>query len=238
MAELSIRFTGSHLKPEQVSARELGNLIASVEDMVASIILQDAKEEQKRDDVRIGLKALTTESIGLQYVIPDNNPQYQHALGSVVYVFQKEDFRRMPRTGLRPARRIVRFLKKHRCEAQVKATNGRLFAEFTITERTKIIKSVDVIGKTTLYGVVDRVGGKETKARFETVQGQRLNCKVASRDLARQLGERLYTKVGLQGTAKWFGDTMELHDFIIEALTNGWIGPFNRSAGQLNRCLG
>lgn len=238
MTELSIRFTGSHLKPEYVSARELGNLIASVEDMVASIVLHDTEKEQKRIDVVVGLKALISESIGLQYTISDDKPQYQQAVIAVVHAFREEDFRRIPRTGLEPARRIVRFLKKHRCKAEVKANNGRPLAEFTITERTKITKPVDVTGKTTLYGVVDRVGGKETRACFETVQGQRLNCKVASRDLARQLGKCLYTEVGLQGTAKWFGDTMELHDFIIEALLDYEPTPLPTAFSELSEVIG
>lgn len=66
-------------------------------------------------------------------------------------------------------------------------------------------------GSTTLYGVLERVGGVEPKAALRTSSG--LVSITLDRDFARKLAPRLYERIGLSGMAIWNVDTWQILDF-------------------------
>ena len=53
---------------------------------------------------------------------------------------------------------------------------------------------------------------------FETVDGQTVYCTIENEQLARELGERLYTWVSVKGRAKWDARSLELEDFTVIAV--------------------
>lgn len=78
-------------------------------------------------------------------------------------------------------------------------------------------------GKTTLYGTLIGVGGvNPPRARLRLLNGNLVNCNITERNniqVARQLGERLYSEVGVYGTARWDLRDMSLNYFQIERIT-------------------
>jgi hypothetical protein len=109
--------------------------------------------------------------------------------------------------------------------ADLFATLEKLIAhQNTLLEiRIVINNSSDTLGiqgKTTLYGEVISIGGAETPhIVLRQLDGTLGYFQVANLGLAQKLGERIYTRVGVYGTATWDVNTSNLLDFSIEELT-------------------
>src|SRR5262245_5066996 len=78
----------------------------------------------------------------------------------------------------------------------------------------------EIEGHTTLYGTLIAIGGiNPPSARLVLLNGARLNCNVTERDnliVARQLGKRLYSEVGVKGEARWDLQDMSISFFRID----------------------
>lgn len=91
--------------------------------------------------------------------------------------------------------------------------------------RLALVQSKDVTPdggthQTVIYGRVVRVGGTEPRVMFEAASGKTLFCRVKDEDLARRIGERLYTWVGFEGVAVLDSDSLETVEFRVEKLTD------------------
>lgn len=68
-------------------------------------------------------------------------------------------------------------------------------------------------GITTLYGTVERVGGKtKSTVHVRLSESQKVIVEV-DEDTARDLATDLYDEIGLRGEATWFVDTGEIDSF-------------------------
>lgn len=67
-------------------------------------------------------------------------------------------------------------------------------------------------GMTTLYGRVERVGGKEPKVHVRTRDNETVIISL-EQEQARQLANQLYEMVGLRGEAEWFVETGQIDSF-------------------------
>jgi len=75
-------------------------------------------------------------------------------------------------------------------------------------------------GKTTLCGVCQRVGGVRKKtAHIRLLSGEIKAVQLKSRELAQQLGIRLYQMVGLEGEGIWNSETLDLQEFRADSLS-------------------
>jgi hypothetical protein len=74
----------------------------------------------------------------------------------------------------------------------------------------EVVSPVRICGETTVYGILDRVGGVSPAARLRLYDGEYLTVYLQSAEMARQLAQRLYEDVGFLGTATW-----ELPDMIL-----------------------
>ncbi len=72
-----------------------------------------------------------------------------------------------------------------------------------------------IIGETTIYGKIIRVGGISPKIMIETLQGDTIFCDVSER-IAKQLAQKLYCIISLNGTATWSPGDLKLKKFKIK----------------------
>lgn len=89
-------------------------------------------------------------------------------------------------------------------------------------------------GTTTLYGEVLRVGGDTPKVRIRPLAGDAaIGCNLPPGDrglaIARELGGRLYTTVGVRGVAQWDPATWTIQAFTIEDVTPYREAPLRES---------
>ena len=212
---IGIRLIG--MKPEDLRAGELARIIIQFEDMIASTVKRDRPQITK-DELIVGLVHIENKSIGLEFStkLPELAlPAYY----SITDAVKTENYLDLPGETLKHLREFHSFLKNKNCEAELFSRNGKTNLKAVLYPKTIIPEHPRIIGEVIIYGRIVRVGGEDPRVMFEIPNGKSLFCRVKGEDLARQLGERLYTWVGLRGIATFDSDTLEIMDFKVEALT-------------------
>ncbi len=216
---IEFKFTGEGIKPENVKASEVADVLKSVEDVIEASIFQDHPEIDK-GQVIISLVNIKSESLGLQFRSP--LPEYaQNAFRVLGHAVSSETTISLPPKSRSALSNIVRFTRNKKCTTDlIIASNGhRREVLATITPDTKIGKLPFLKGETTIYAKVFRTGGKEPRVEIETVDGQTLFCD-APLEITKLLGTKLYEVVGLIGVAEWDTELNNIEQFSIKDVTN------------------
>jgi hypothetical protein len=89
----------------------------------------------------------------------------------------------------------------------------------TILPSREILRPGAVSGRTTMYGKLDRVGGENwpSAVLIHPVMGK-ITVRLANSDLAKELGDKLFKMIGLEGEARWDSDEWELEEFRADAI--------------------
>lgn len=232
---LEIRFTGSGMKPGNIRSKELAEIIEAFEDMIVSVVLRD-NPALGREAVIIGLVNIKDESIGLQF-LPNLTDLTIPATLRITESIAAHNFNQLPSTTIKSVQIIASFVKKYQCEAELRTYNGQAEVRAIITPSMEIPSIVSLIGETTLYGEIKRVGGIDPRVTLRTIDGQTIYCDV-SEELAKELGHRLYTQVALQGEAQWSPDTLQLEGFRIEKLLDYEEAPITEAFAELAKIVG
>lgn len=232
---IGLRITG--MKPADVRAGELAKILSSFEDMIASTVKR-TRPQITKEDLGVGLVNIEDKSIGLEFAtkLPELTfPAYKTITKSVA----EEQFLDLSSETLRHLREIHHFIKSKNCEGEMFVRNGNVKLEAVILPKTEIPEHPVITSKSTLYGRIIRVGGTRPRVMFETATGKTLFCLVRNEILARRLGERLYTWVGLKGVAILDSDSLEILDFRVEEMTNyeGTL-PLSEAIAELSSLAG
>ena len=215
---VEIRLTGEGMSPGQIRSKEVAEVIDSIEDMIASVVVRD-HPELKKETVVIGLKNIKQGSIGLEFALSLSEltlPATYHLAKSIA----DNDFGRLPNSALDSLRKLSAFTKRHRCNAEFFTQNGHSESLAILTPETKIPDTYLLSGKTSLYGEITRVGGAEKpKIQFKTVNNLIIYCST-DKTIAKKAGKRLYTKVELYGRAEWNSETFEIENFHVTDISD------------------
>lgn len=233
---LGVRLTGGSIKPGSIRSKEIAELIEAYEDMIVSVVIHENPELQK-ETIVVGLTGITDESIGFLFT-PNVQNLTIPAARKVYNTFATLNFNILPPSAIKSANKIISFVKKHNCEAElteIKENQRKVLA--VITPSITIPSIPALTGETTLYGEITRVGGIEPKVQFKTVDGQTIYCEV-SHELAKKLGRDLYSQVALRGVARWNTYTLELEDFTIEELLDYQETSLTEAFSQLHQAAG
>ncbi len=222
-----VRLVGEHLTPDKMSSRDVGLLISSVEQMIASIVSRDNPAlgiDEK--DVVVGLASVHEGSyvLGFETVYES---EAVRAYTTVTNAIATSNFRNLPTSSIEAVKQIRTITRKYRTNTEFWLHNGQLTQLATVKPEMPIETEVFALkGKTTLYGTVVRIGGEDPpRVTIRLVNNNQLfNCNILNRRgtglaIARQLGQRLYTRVGLRGTAHWNPNDMSLDYFVVEEIT-------------------
>ena len=213
---IEIKFTGDGIRPENVKAGDVAEVIQGVESMVESCVARDHPDVD-RTKVIVGLVEIQGASISLRFSsqLPDVTVSAFETIGQAVATSR---FSQLPASALDGLDGIALFTRKRRCTADLILHNGHRKVLATLTPETQITRAPLLSGDTIIFGQVVRVGGREPKVMVETVDGHTIYCD-ASVDVARKLGERLYRVAGLFGLAHWDAQTLVLERFTIKDVT-------------------
>lgn len=211
---LKLRFVGGAISPRQIPAGELADILKSTETLVVATVL---KEHPKltRDDLILGLTQIEDKSLGLMFLpsIPQIIvPEFRRITGIV----NRKLFDLLPYEARDAVRKIATFTRKRQC-----------VAEFRLGDSEDILATVDadlvvpasprLHMQTTIYGKVVNAGGKNPNVHIETLQGQVVICK-GTQEQVKQLAGRLYTNVGIVGSARCDVETLEYDDVEIKEI--------------------
>jgi hypothetical protein len=93
-------------------------------------------------------------------------------------------------------------------------------------------------GETTLYGKVERVGGKTPTVWLRISDSERMICEI-SESLAIELANYLYQWVSVSGKAKWNVSNYEIESFEITSINKDYQDmPLNEALSHLSQEIG
>lgn len=231
---VTLRLSGRDMIPGEVRSRELAEVIASFEEMIACVVA-DRHENIKKDDVSIGISSLAGGSIRLEFRSLWARVVLAAYL-SVAHAVSENKFTSLPDNSIRALDKIIAFTRRHNCVAEFRnPDNDELIASITPETNTEI--SNLILGQTTIYGRILRVGGKKPRVMVETTSGSSLFCDV-SFEIAQQLGKRLYEFAEFSGTASWNPHNWEIKEFRIESFTPNNIKTPEQTMNELRELVG
>lgn len=227
-APMEFRLLRPDLRPEDIRVTDLNLMTKSVNDAVTATVFADIDQENARRVLKavdasalfVGLANIDRARRGYQFIptFPDVTvPAWER----VVQAVEGDTYSRLPPQANIALRGMIRFAKKYGSDAQLIAntTRGELTGTATLEQSVEIVQAPQLVGETTLYGYLFRVGGrKRTTALIAPISGGLVTAKVP-RSLAGALGARLYHHVGVEGLARWNARTLNIEAFEVRAIT-------------------
>lgn len=221
---VEIRIAGDNNTPDKVSSKDVGELITAFETMLAALIARNNPTLGiDESEITIGLARVEYGSYRLGFQSQLENEMIAANL-QVTTSINTGDYANLPKRVIEGVETVRKIARKYATDIEIWQRNGKDTPLATVNTNTRIDVSVPTLqAKTTLYGTVIRVGGIEPpRVALRQLTGSIVNCHITrSNDLqiARQLGQRLYTEVGVYGTGRWDLRDMSLDHFLIERLT-------------------
>jgi hypothetical protein len=205
------------IKPADIRAGELADLIKAFEDMIAATVAEKAPKIEK-DQLGIGLVEINNQSVDLYFdtKLPE---LIQPAYHKITQNISTSEFLNLTDDTLDHLRIIHRFIKAASVNAEFFTSNGSTVFKATLFPDTDIPAHPRLKIHTTMYGRIFRIGGKKPKVGFETESGT-LYCSVANEDLARELARHLYEWLGLMGEAELKSESLQISEFRVIGITN------------------
>lgn len=218
MAEktIGIKIRGGGILPENLRAGDLADLIKNFESAIVSTALKN-NSKLKKEDVVIGLVGIKRGSITLE-LVPQLSSIVYPSFQEITYALNNSDYSNLPQNAVDGLREITTFARKHHCEIDFGEQNGKLDVWATLTSETVVNQTYLISGRTTIYGIVLRVGGADPAVWLRLPDGESLICKT-NISFAKRLAEKLYSWVGLEGIAKWNSGNLKVEEFEIKEIT-------------------
>lgn len=213
---LELHFSGENISPDNIRIGEIATILDAFENVLLSIITEEHPTLTK-ESLTIGLHRINEGSLGLQFTskLPEVvNPAFYKTAHSI----KSGTGENLPPESFPYFEKILSFVKKHQAQADFIVTNGRVEKLATLTPDFELPKPIYLIGQTTIFGEIVRVGGVEPKVEVKAISGQTIYCPFDI-SLASQLGSLLYQLVGLEGEARWDSRTHEIVDFLVTGIS-------------------
>lgn len=224
----------TRIKPQAFTGREVAALIINLEDSLRSVAKsQDAVLHD--DNLYISLVEVVHESAGYRFA--PSIRQVATSFAILAASVQSKNYENLPPkaiTGLKEIQKII--ARKEDCVG-VFISGGEVISKITKNTDISIPTIGKIQGETILYGKIQRVGGVDPKVVLRLHGGQLLSLDV-NESVARSVGNRLYTEVGLKGYATWSYHENEIVTFKVESLTDYNDNPIDEAFEQLRGLIG
>lgn len=209
--ELSLH--GDDIFPETTPLSDLVDFLSSIERAIKAL----SRTGESDEELVIGLVGVERSSNILRFT-SNRPPEARQAWGTIVGALAMKDIEQLPSQARGLIETSVSYAKKRNADVGFITVPGEPPAVRIKPDTEFQAHETKIKGKTVLYGLVTRVGGKEPRVGLSLDDGTFLACKI-SRQLAKQLGSRLYERVALSGLAEWDTSDLsitgfEVHDLI------------------------
>ncbi|MCL4870399.1 MAG: hypothetical protein KJ063_15650 [Anaerolineae bacterium] len=212
---IQVHITGTGIRPGVIRSKEIAEVITAVEEMIATYVTH-ANPTLKKESVVVGLTAVEDGSLKLTF--SPNLPELTvPAAQAITESIRQNDYHLLPIGTIKGLQELSKFTRRHNCDAEFYTQNGNSVYLATMTPDTEIPMESPLKGETVIYGEVTRVGGADPKVQFRMIDGTLVYCET-TKELARDIGAKLYMQVGLRGQASWNAKTLELESFLVEEI--------------------
>jgi hypothetical protein len=191
-------------------------MLSSAEKLILSTVLQD-HPEMKEDEIVLSLVNIKNGSVDLEFQTPVPAlviPAFERAALAI----RESNFKELPFIAIDAIKKMVSYSRSRQCSIDFYEQNGTENILATITPETMLETIPTLLGETILYGELIRVGGINPAVLLRMADGRTVICHT-DRATARNLASRLYTWIGLKGTAEYIVNNFEMVDFAIKEIT-------------------
>lgn len=211
-----IEFTisGDNITPESISIRELTELLTNLENSITAISQIQSKNKLTDTFTLISIKSGSA-SYELKY--PE---QYNDSTRIVLNAISNNKINELLPKCIEGIKKIYEFTKRKICKINIKIKDTEPL-EATIDSSMEINEPSSYIlqGDTTIYGIVERVGGATgPKVSIRLSNNKTITCSI-DENIAKELGKRLYMWVGILGKATWNINDYTIESFDIKGIT-------------------
>lgn len=231
-----LRFRSASLRPEGVRSRELSEVLQACDEFLTAAILAQAPDVSK-DDLIVGLVGIAPGSVCLTFrsTLPSI---LDSSVAKIATSIKAGTYSSLPRHSVNGLQVIQRFAHRHTCDVEFRLPHRGEAVLAALTPETEIPAAPRCAGMTALYGRVLRVGGRTTpRVMLQTTRGDVVYCDT-SEEIARKLGERLYSSVGVVGRASWYSDNLEVESFRVERVLGFSDRTYLQVMGELTTAVG
>lgn len=225
-ATFEVRFRAPGISPEKVSLRNVSDALSAIQDLASG---RDAFETPfVSPEKAIGLVDVRKGSA--VYACVAHSPA--EAWANLSRIRNLLDENEMPSEddddilakAFKPIQTLCDVARSLGCRLEVAwASKRRQPPLFTVGQGDyeRIAARMLLKGETTIAGKIERVGGATGMRCLLRVPGRRriLYCGIASRELARKLGQHLYEPIVARGTATWLHRSWRVQDFTIQSFS-------------------
>lgn len=235
---LEVKFKGRGLRPNKILARDLAEVIKDVETAVLAYLATGADDKITAKISGLSLVEIKAGSAALRF-----EPQMSEAVTPAFKALATDVGPNSNVTGLRTRARsavegIQDFCQTYRCVSELrdKISSPKPLAIIRPLHPITQASPIKLSGETTLYGILEGVGGKEPKAKMRTEAG-RVSFDV-TQEQARLLGQHLYTRIGVCGIANWDAYSHAILDFKFVKLLDYKDIPFTQAVIEISKEFG
>lgn len=212
--EFQLKIEGEDVTPYTVDIGDLADVLRALRGIVTAI---SRDIENEPDDI-LSLVAIGD---GSDKLVLCGSPSTLHATRILTKALATNTTHRLPK----PCHAHLRNLWKSTFDNGWDAC--RFVGNISTIGQGAILRSVELFpdalqyrGSTIVYGDCVRVGGEGRKtAQLKLLDGTTLYIKLKTKQLAQEIGKRLYQTVGLSGEAFWAVETNALLEFRADFLT-------------------
>jgi hypothetical protein len=229
-----LKLEGKKVSPKSFTGSELATIIINLESSLRAVA-KNQNPELDESELYISLVDVVHQSAGLKFI-----PSYRHVAAAFIFIastIQESSYEQLPVraiTGLKEIQRVI----SHKDDCVGTFISGRTkIAQLTKSTDIQISTVENIEGETILYGRIQRIGGSDPKVVLKLHTGELLSLDVTE-DVARKFGARLYTEVGLSGTAIWSPKDYKLLSFRVKSLTPFEDKPIDTAFQELRGVIG
>jgi hypothetical protein len=226
-------YVRGNIDPTSIRVADLVKVLDAVDAAVGSIVMQDTPINPS--EVFVALAAVQPGSVGLAFAPSLPTPMIA-AWDRIIRTLNTDTTSSLPRRARDAIRRIVAFTKQYDCEAELRTEQTQALA--VVTAQTVVVDAPPILGQTTLYGTLFRIGGRrQPTAWIATIGSGTIQCRV-SYPLARELGAKLYGPVGVRGEAAWNATTLKIDAFKITEVLDYNPLPIDEAVAEMRQRYG
>ena len=232
--KIKIRIEGNKINPATMKSKELADFITNIEEMLVSTMVSD-HDDIKRDDCMVSLTGLEANCVSLNFV-PNYYGQAVAAYEKITHCVKDGLIGELTEKTVEALVYLKKFSSKNKCEVFMLTAGNKVLAK--INHETDVALASPIItGTTTVYGTLLRVGGKEPKIMVETEDEETLYCKVTEK-LAKDVAHLVYSRVMMNGVAKWNSSNWEMVEFVPQDVTKMSNESYSESMDYLSAKYG
>lgn len=228
-------FEGRGILPENIPLTTLSRALSAVQRLATG----ETATDEERDNA---LSLLDIKRGSARFAVAARSPHVALAnlrhIGSIVENHAIAD---QIAFAFNPIEELSAVAKSLGCKIIIRPSKARdVIATIEPLTYSRLASALLIEGSTTITGIVQRVGGAgEMRCALRvTFQSHLLYCNVATTELARELGQRLYESVAVSGTARWIRNSWSVVSFTIREMYQPEPGSLREAFKELREAGG